>query len=223
MARLVQEILKGTRFTFTPDATGDCIGCKAEASIISLQSQFESCSREPVTLSCHIDEQCMICLCFHAVSGCMSLFECTSSVITSNNECHFSSTKRTAYRCPYPLIQQSPGSKPVEIQSIDGGFMKQKRVCLTLSESDGKKLEEIADELKQNKTSAMRLLILSWKGSQTEELKQQVTRLTNLVILLTSILSGFIKDFRGNDIFYWIKNEADKNLKAYKESGKLSM
>ncbi len=101
--------------------------------------------------------------------------------------------------------------------------MKQKRVCLTLSESDGKRLGEIADELKQNKTSTMRLLIFSWKGSQSEELKQQVTRLTNLVILLTSILSGFIKDFRGNDIFYRIKNEADKNLKAYKESGKLSM
>lgn len=101
--------------------------------------------------------------------------------------------------------------------------MKQKRVYLTLSESDGKRLGEIAEELKQNKTSAMRLLIFSWKGSQAEELKQQVTRLTNLVILLTSILSGFIKDFRGNDIFYRIKNEADKNLKAYKESGKLAM
>jgi hypothetical protein len=101
--------------------------------------------------------------------------------------------------------------------------MKQKRVCLTLSESDGKRLGKIAEELNPNKTSAMRLLILSWKGSQTEELKQQLTRLTNLVILLTSILSGFVKDFRGNDIFYRIKNEADKNLKAYKETGKLSM
>jgi hypothetical protein len=101
--------------------------------------------------------------------------------------------------------------------------MKQKRICLTLSESVGIRLSEIAEELKQNKTSAMRLLIFSWKGSQSEEMKQQVTRLTNLVILLTSILSGFIKEFRGNDVFYRIKGEADRNLKAFKETGKLTM
>lgn len=112
----------GTRSTITPNATGGCAGCKAQTTTMSPQSQLEDCFREPITLSCHINEQCMICLSFHAVSGRMSHFECTYSVITSNNECHFTSIIRTACRCPYLLIQQSPGFQSVEIKPFNGGL-----------------------------------------------------------------------------------------------------
>jgi hypothetical protein len=101
--------------------------------------------------------------------------------------------------------------------------MKTKRSSLTLSASDGQRLEEIANELKISKTAAMRLLISSWKNSQTEEIKLQLNRLTNLVYLSTVLLSGFVKDFRGNEIYYRLKNEADKNLKSFKDTGKLSI
>jgi len=32
-----------------------------------------------------------------------------------------------------------------------------------------------------------------------------------------------IKESKGNDVFYQLKNEADKSLRSFKESGKLTM
>jgi len=101
--------------------------------------------------------------------------------------------------------------------------MKKKRICLTLSESDGIKLDEIASELKQTRTAAMRVVIAAWKSQQVEELKQQVSRLNNLVVVFTVLLSGFIKETKGSDVFFRLKNEADQALKTYKETGKLTI
>jgi len=101
--------------------------------------------------------------------------------------------------------------------------MRQKRVCITLSEHYGKKLDEIAKELNLNRTAALRLLIASWRADQVEDLKPQINRLTNLAIILTSLVSGLIKDLKGNEAFYRLKNDADKSLKAFKESGKFTM
>jgi len=99
--------------------------------------------------------------------------------------------------------------------------MKKKRICLTIPEADGQRLDEVATELGVNRTRALRLLITSWKPWELEDVRQQINRLNNLTVLLTSIISGYVKDAQGNETYYRLKNEAEKTLKTYKETGKL--
>jgi len=101
--------------------------------------------------------------------------------------------------------------------------MKKRRVSITISEEFGRKLDEIAGEIHLTRTATLRVLIFSWKGTYNEDLKNQINRSTNLLVVLTSLVSGLIKESKGNDVFYQLKNEADKSLRSFKESGKLTM
>jgi hypothetical protein len=122
MARLVQKILKGTQLTLTPDATGDCIGCNAKTITTCLYICSISSFRVPFTFSCHNAENHQLHSSIHALIECISVLACAFSGTASENAYHYFLIIRTACRCPYILIQQSPDFQSVEIITFNGGL-----------------------------------------------------------------------------------------------------